>query len=106
MNGLPEPYANKTHVVVHGRVLVIRDHAPNSDGWRYHGIPADLSGDVVSFSHDDARPVEVQPVEPKTFGELTPERNLIEALALWAHGRLSSADLKETYLMFTEGQTA
>lgn len=122
MNGLPDPYPNDTHVLVRGRTLVITEHAPNADGWQYHGIPADLSGDVVRFSHDEATPVVaapppahripglvvqgVEPVEPTRFGELTPERNLIEALALWAHGRLSSADLRETYLMFTEGQTA
>jgi hypothetical protein len=57
MNGLPEPYPNGTHVVVRGRTLVITDHAPNADDWHYHGTPADLAGDVVTFSHREALPV-------------------------------------------------
>jgi hypothetical protein len=57
MNGLPEPYENKTHVVVHGRTLVITDRAPNADTWRYVGTPADLAGDDVHFSHEEAIPV-------------------------------------------------
>lgn len=121
MNGLPDPYPNDTHVVVRGRTLVITEHAPNADGWQYHGIPADLIGDVVRFSHDEAVPVVatppparrtpglviegVEPVEPLRIGETTPEKNLIEALASWARGGLSSADLRATYLMFQEGTT-
>lgn len=57
MNGLPEPYLNGTHVVVHGRTVVVTEHAPNSDGWRYRGTPSDLTGDTVHFSHEEARPV-------------------------------------------------
>jgi hypothetical protein len=57
VNGLPDPYPNGTHVVVRGRTLVITDHAPNADDWHYHGTPADLAGDVVTFSHREALPV-------------------------------------------------
>jgi hypothetical protein len=57
MNGLPDAYPNGTHVVVRGRTLVITDHAPNADDWHYHGTPADLAGDEVTFSHREALPV-------------------------------------------------
>lgn len=54
MNGLPDPYANGTHVKVRGRTVVVTEHAPNADSWHYRGSPADLAGDVVTFGHDEA----------------------------------------------------
>jgi hypothetical protein len=53
----PEPYANGTHLVVRGRIVVVTGHAPNADAWHYHGTPADLAGDTVTFGHDEATPV-------------------------------------------------
>jgi hypothetical protein len=54
MNGLPDAYTNGTHVTVRGRTVVVTEHAPNADSWHYRGSPADLAGDVVTFSHDEA----------------------------------------------------
>lgn len=71
MNGLPEAYANGTHVVVRGRVLVVTEHAPNAEGWRYHGIPADLQGDTITFSHEEATPVHSR--APRPVGEILPD---------------------------------
>lgn len=58
MNGLPEPYADGTHLAVRGRTVVVQDHAPCADGWHYHGLPADLAGDCITFAHHEATPIE------------------------------------------------
>lgn len=73
MNGLPEPYANSTHVTVRGRVVVVVEHAPNADSWKYHGVPADLSGDTVTFSHEEATLVRRPASDPRPVGEILPD---------------------------------
>jgi hypothetical protein len=124
MNGLPDPYHLRDRVTVAGKSYIVSDRAPNSDGWRYIGTPVDLTGMEIHFSHEEVQAVvsaTLPPtgrdmfrqagLDPERFDaelsveEQTPERNVITALALWCHGRLSSADLRETYLLFTEGQT-
>jgi hypothetical protein len=51
------PYPNGTSLVVGGQVLVVTDHAPHADDWRYTGHPTHLGGKAVHFSHHEARPV-------------------------------------------------
>lgn len=105
MNGLPDAYPNGTHVVVRGRTLVITEHAPNGDGWRYRGIPADLTGDTVSFSHSEALPVrtavraayaleiaelQAENVEP-TLTPLEELLSVVEHIARRGHAELRQA---------------
>ena len=134
MNGLPEPHPDTTRLVHDGRAYIITGHAPNADSWRYECHPVDLAGSAIHLAHADVHPVlppaggstgtrgllvlagldlehydqELAAIEaePERIEEPSPELNLIQAVALWAHGSLSSADLKATYLLFTEGQTA
>lgn len=105
MNGLPDPYPNKTHVVVRGRTLVITQHAPNADSWRYVGTPADLAGDDVHFSHEEALPVrtpapnvytqelddlQAENVEP-TLTPLEELLSVVEHIARRGHAELRQA---------------
>lgn len=129
MNGLPDPYPNGTHVTVRSRTVLITDHAPNADSWHYHGIPADLAGDVITFGHEEARPVagpapvsailpgvvqllQAADIDAEVFAaELTdaqeearewaksPVDQLADAVSDWVHGRLPSADLRQTAIM-------
>lgn len=124
MNGLPEPFTpGVDRVVYHGKQYMVTVRHPNADSWQYIGVPCDLIGPEVHFLHHEVEFVgavagppirrtpglvieEPEPVEPTRIGETDPEKNLIEALASWARGGLSSADLRATYLMFKEGTTA
>lgn len=72
MNGIPEPYPNGTHLAVRGRTVVVTDHAPNSDSWHYHGTPADLAGDCVTFAHDEATPITRPMPGPSTAASTLP----------------------------------
>lgn len=115
----PEPYANSTHVVVRGRIVVVTGHAPNADGWRYHGTPADLAGDEISFSHDEASPV-TRPIAnalPATGRELlaraglnldvfdqehTPLGDLIETVAALVRRGTAPPELHAAYVTYRE----
>lgn len=115
MNGLPDPYPNKTHVVVRGRTLVITQHAPNADSWRYVGTPADLAGDDVHFSHEEALPVraitsamayaqgladlQAENVEPT----LTPLEELLSVVEHIAHR--GHAELRQALNIYREATT-
>ena len=73
MNGLPDAYENGTHLRVRGRVVVVIDHAPNADSWKYHGAPADLIGDTLTFSHEEATVIRRPSSEPRPVGEILPD---------------------------------
>lgn len=72
MNVIPEPYPNGTHLAVRGRTVVVTDHAPNSDSWHYHGTPADLAGDCVTFAHHEATPITRPMPGPSTAASTLP----------------------------------
>lgn len=114
----PEPYANGVHLVVRGRVVVVTNHAPNSDAWRYTGSPADLAGGDIHFGHDEATPV-TQPM-PATGRELlaraglnldvfdsevqeSPLQELLRVVAdVVHHGPRHLDDLRLAYITYTE----
>lgn len=114
----PEPYANKTPLVVRGRIVVVTGHAPNADGWRYHGIPADLAGDEISFSHDEASPVTRSmpakgralmagaglslDVFDKEMSEHTPLGDLLETVASLVRRGMAPPELHQAYLTYRE----
>lgn len=68
----PDPWPNGTHLVVRGRIVVVVEHAPNSDSWHYRGTPSDLAGDIVTFAHSEATPVE-RPITPRPVGSVLPD---------------------------------
>lgn len=121
----PEPYANGVHLVVRGRVVVVTNHAPNSDAWRYTGSPADLAGDDIHFGHDEASPVKrdisnSRPVGnsvPATGRELlaraglnldvfdqehTPLGDLLETVASLVRRGTAPPELHQAYLTYRE----
>jgi hypothetical protein len=125
----PEPYKNDTHLVVRGRIVVVTEHAPNADSWHYRGVPADLTGDTVTFGHNEATPV-TRPISiPRDFGsvlgragldadvyaqeiaqiqsenEERPRSPLAELLAVVrevAHGIGGQPDIHQAWLAYTE----
>lgn len=127
----PEPYRNGTHLVVRGRTFVVVNHAPNADGWKYHGTPSDLAGDDITFSHSEATPV-TRPLGPRSVGGMrdligsagldpdiyeqeiaqlqaeneehprTPIAELLAVVRSVAHGYGGQLDIHEAWKVYTE----
>lgn len=115
----PEPYLNGTHLVVRGLTVVVTDRAPNADGWHYRGTRADLAGEVITFSHEEAsRPV--ANTVPATGRELlaraglnldvfdeemsphTPLGDLLETVAALVRRGTAPPELYQAYLTYRE----
>lgn len=112
----PEPYRNGTHLVVRGLTVVVTDHAPNADGWHYRGTRADLAGEVITFSHEEASRPNVNTV-PATGRELlaraglsldvfdqehTPLGDLIETVAALVRRGTAPPELHAAYVTYRE----
>lgn len=125
MNGIPQAYPNGTRLVVRDKVVVVTDHAPHAEDWRYTGHPVDLGGQELHFSHHEAHPVPPSglassarsvldaagidsaqfAVEHRKAAIEHEQETVIEALAAWAHGHLSDGDLRMSFIIYKE-QTA
>lgn len=109
MNGIPAPYPNGTRLVVGNTEIVVTDHAPNADDWRYTGHPVSLGGSEIHFSHHEAKPVPprgVAPEPPEAEEPLSPLLELITAARLAVnYGPHHLDNLRGALLRFDE-QTA
>lgn len=70
MNSIPTFYVNGTHLVVNGVEVVVTDHHPHSDAWRYEGNPVIPGSSKVHFSHYQASPVPPRGLAPSARGVL------------------------------------
>lgn len=70
MNDIPSPYVNGTYLVVNGVKVVVTDHVPHAESWRYEGHPVALTGGAVYFSHHQAAPVPPRGLAPTARGLL------------------------------------
>lgn len=120
MNGIPQPYPNGTRLLVENRVVVVTDHAPHAEDWRYTGHPVDTTGREVHFSHHQAGPVPPSMLPPSArdlFDERTQDdlhvvveevpltsaaADALRALVLWYHGNLSLDELRGNALQYLE----
>lgn len=126
MSGVPQPYPNGTRLLVENQVLVVTDHAPHAEDWRYTGHPVNVTGSEVHFSHHQAGPVPASMLPPSARSVF--ERNELDddltvivadapalmsdaatlalaALTEWYHGWRSNGELRSAALEYLERGT-
>lgn len=106
MNGIPEPYPNKTRVVYESQIVVVTDHAPHGEDWRYTGHRASLTGGLVHFNHYEVTLAPAAVVNSHDVDETeapdSPLEELIRAVAETVHRGLATPSLYGAYRTYIE----
>lgn len=106
MNGIPSPYPNGTRLEVGGKILVVTDHAPHAEDWRYTGHEVNAETHEIRFSHYQAHPVTPSLLAAFSAAEQevpgSPLDELIRAVAELVHRGLAPANLAGAYIAYRE----